>query len=136
MDFKNIKMPKGIRFRQPYESELEYFKKNTNVAGMATDDDAVILNPFSNLKEKEYQAVAINEASRILMRRPSYMPDFDLTDEQTRFLDSTTYRTASDQDRKATIAARLISGDPSGGISTSEQSAFIKTLKQALETGE
>ena len=136
MDFTNIKMPKGIKTRKPYESELEYFRRNTNVSGMATEDNAVILNPFSGLKDNEYQAVAINESSRILMRQPKYAPDFDLTDQQVRFLDSTTYRNASEDDRKATIAARLLSGDPSGGVPTSEQSVFIKTLQQALQIGE
>lgn len=136
MDFTNIKVPKGIKTRKPSESELEYFKRNTNVSGMATDDDAVILNPFSGLKESEYQAVALNESSRILMRQPKYAPDFDLTEQQIRFLDSTTYRNASEDDRKATIAARLLSGDPSGGVPTSEQSVFVKTLQQALQIGE
>lgn len=136
MDIPNIKLPKGIGYRQPFESELEYFKKNPNVSGMATEDDKVILNPFSGLSEKEYQAVAINEASRILMRRPQYRPDFELTEQQLRFLDSTLYRNASDEDRKATIAARLLSGDPSGGVATSEQSLFVNTLKQALNTEE
>ena len=136
MDFTNIKVPKGIKTRKPYESELEYFKRNTNVSGMATEDNAVILNPFSNLKDSEYQAVAINESSRILMRQPKYAPDFDLTEQQTRFLDSTTYRNASEDDRKATIAARLLSGDQTGGVPTSEQSVFIKTLQKALQIGE
>jgi hypothetical protein len=70
------------------------------------------------------------------MRKPQYRPDFDLTDEQVRFLDSTTYRNASEDDRKATIAARLLSGDPSGGVPTSEQSMFINDIKQALQIEE
>jgi hypothetical protein len=136
MDFTNIKVPKGIKTRKPYESELEYFRRNTNVSGMATEDNAVILNPFSGLKDNEYQAVAINESSRILMRQPKYAPDFDLTEQQVRFLDSTTYRNASEDDRKATIAARLLSGDPSGGIATTEQAVFVKNLQQALQIGD
>jgi len=136
MELPKIKLPKGIQSREPYDSELEYFKNNPNVSGMATDDDKVILNPFSGLKDNEYQAVALNESSRILMRKPQYRPDFDLTDEQVRFLDSTTYRNASEDDRKATIAARLLSGDPSGGVPTSEQSVFVSDLKQALQVEE
>ena len=136
MDFSKIKLPKGIAMREPFEGELAYFKQNPNVSGMATDDNKVILNPFSGLKDSEYQAVAINESSRILMRKPQYRPDFDLTDEQVRFLDSTTYRNASEDDRKATIAARLLSGDPSGGVPTSEQSVFVSDLKQALKMEE
>jgi hypothetical protein len=136
MDFSKIKLPKGIAMREPFEGELAYFKQNPNVSGMATDDNKVILNPFSGLKDSEYQSVAINESSRILMRKPQYRPNFDLTDEQVRFLDSTTYRNASEDDRKATIAARLLSGDPSGGVPTSEQSVFVSDLKQALKMEE
>ena len=136
MDFSKIKLPKGIAMREPFEGEIAYFKQNPNVSGMATDDNKVILNPFSGLKDSEYQSVAINESSRILMRKPQYRPDFDLTDEQVRFLDSTTYRNASEDDRKATIAARLLSGDPSGGVPTSEQSVFVNDLKQALKMEE
>ena len=133
MDFSKIKLPKGIAMREPFEGEINYFKQNPNVAGMATDDNKVILNPFSNLKENEYQAVAMNEAARIVMRNPKYRPDFELTEQQIRFLDSTTYRNASEDDRKATIAARIVSGDPSGGVPTSEQSVFINDIKQALK---
>jgi hypothetical protein len=132
MDLSKIKLPKGIKTRKPYETELEYFKRNINVAGMATEDNKVILNPYSNLDEKQYQSVAINEAARIAMRDPQNIPNFDLTEEQKRFLDTTSYRTASETDRKSTIAARILSKDSSGGIPTSEQSMFISNLKKVL----
>lgn len=132
MDFSFIKLPKGIKMRTPYNSELEYFKKNPNVAGMAADDNKVILNPFANRKPEEYQSVAINESSRILMRQPKYAPKFDLTDQQKSFLDSTSYRNASEDDRKATIAARILSGDPSAGIPSNEQTLFASELRKQL----
>jgi hypothetical protein len=132
MDFSFIKLPKGIKMRNPYDSELEYFKKNPNVAGMAADDNKVILNPFANRKPEEYQSVAINESSRILMRQPKYAPRFDLTDQQKSFLDSTSYRNAPDEDRKATIAARILSKDPSAGIPSNEQTLFANELRRAL----
>jgi len=132
MDFSFIKLPKGIKMRTPYNSELEYFKKNPNVAGMAAADNKVILNPFANRKPEEYQSVAINESSRILMRQPKYAPKFDLTDQQKSFLDSTSYRNASEDDRKATIAARILSGDPSAGIPSNEQTLFASELRKQL----
>jgi hypothetical protein len=132
MDFSKLKLPKGIKMRDPYESELKYFMQNPNVAGMATEDNKVILNRYSNLSADEYQAVAINESARVLMRNPKYMPDFDLTTEQVRNLDTTDYRTASEQDRMATIAARILSGDPSGGTPTTAQMMFVKELREAL----
>ena len=133
MDFSFIKLPKGIETRKPVDTELDYFKKNPNVAGMATEDNKVILNPFSDRKPEEFQAVAINESARIFMRqKPEYKPKFDLTEQQKSFLDSTTYRNASEDDKKATIAARILSKDPSAGIPSNEQTLFASELRRAL----
>jgi hypothetical protein len=100
---------------------------------MATEDGKVILNPYSDLKPDEYQSVATNESARLLMKSdPSLEPVFDLTDQQKRMLDTSTYRNASDVDRKATIAARILSGDPSAGVATAEQTAFVNELKRKL----
>lgn len=133
MDFSYIKLPKGAAMREPYEGELKYFEKNVKVAGMATEDGKVILNPYAGLKPQEYQSVAINESARLLMKKdPSLVPDFELTDQQNTMLDTSTYRNASDEDRRATIAARLLAEDPSGGIPTSEQQLFVDDLRNKL----
>jgi hypothetical protein len=132
-DFGFIRLPKGIEMRKPYASELKYFKKNTNVAGMATEDNRVILNPYSNLNPDQYQSVAVNEASRIMMRQPEFKPDFELTNQQKNFLDTTTYRNATEDERRATIAARILSGDSSAGVATSEQNMFVDRLKSAFQ---
>jgi hypothetical protein len=131
-DFGFIRLPKGIEMRKPYAGELEYFKKNSNVAGMATEDNKVILNPYSNLKPEQYQSVAVNEASRIVMRRPEFKPDFELTNQQKAFLDTTTYKSASEEERKATIAARILSDDPSSGVPTAQQNLFVNFLRMEL----
>jgi hypothetical protein len=131
--FEFIRLPKGIEMRKPYASELKYFKKNTNVAGMATEDNRVILNPYANLSANQYQSVAVNEAGRIMMRNPEFKPDFELTTQQKNFLDTTTYRNASEDERKATIAARILSGDSSSGIPTPEQNMFVDRLKSAFQ---
>ena len=131
MDFEYIKLPKGIQMRKPFPSELDYFKTNTSVAGMATEDNKVILNPYTKLSPAQLQSVANNESARIYVRTdPAFKPDFELTVQQKTFLDTTTYRNASDEDRKATIAARILSGDSSAGVSTTEQDMFVDTLKQ------
>jgi hypothetical protein len=133
MDFSYIELPKGVEMREPYQGELDYFRKNPKVSGMATEDGKVILNPYSDLKPDEYQSVATNESARLLMKSdPSLEPVFDLTDQQKRMLDTSTYRNASDVDRKATIAARILSGDPSAGVATAEQTAFVNELKRKL----
>ena len=133
MDFSFIKLPKGIQIRKPYQSELDYFIKNKNVGGMATQDNKVILNPYAKLKPEEFQSVAVNESARLIMKQDESMrPDFALTPEQIGFLDSTTYKNANQLDRNATIAARILSGDPSAGKPTQEQLDFVEKLKQQL----
>jgi hypothetical protein len=134
-DLKNfdfIKLPSGISMRAPYPGELEFFKKRPDVPGMAAEDNKVIMNPFSPMKPEEFQAVANNEAARILMRKPENAPDFDLTPAQEAFLDTTDYRRATPEQRKATIAARILSGDPSAGVPTALQNAFVMKLKMKL----
>lgn len=136
MDLSKIKLPKGINIRSPYQSELDYFKKNPHVGGMATEDNKVILNPYSPLSEKELQSVAINESSRLLMRQMKDDPNFELTPSQKAFLDTTTYKDAPERERKSTIAARIVSGDPSAGEPTKQQLDFAEELKRALGIGE
>ena len=126
-------IPKEL-FRSPEEGELEYFKSNPTVTGMAADDNRVILNPYSKLSKKEKDAVALNEYGRIIMRtNPNFAPNFKLTDEQTKFLGSNTYKDAPEQDRMATIAARLLSGDPSAGTPTIDQLKFVNSLQEYLK---
>ena len=72
----------------------------------------------------------VNEASRVHMRtNKQFKPSFDLTDEQTGNLAGTNYTKAALQDRRETIAARILSGDPSGGTPTTEQQEFVDRLK-------
>jgi hypothetical protein len=134
MDFSYIKLPKGIETREPTKSELEFFKSKPYVPAYAADDNKVVLNPFAPRKKAEFQATALNEAARILIRtKPQYQPKFELTDQQKSMLDSNnSYRNASDSDRKATIAARIMTGDKSAGIATSEQILASEELKRAL----
>ena len=123
----------GIPMREPFKGELDYFRKNPSVAGMATEDNKVIINPFTQLNEQQKRAVAINEVARVWMRtKKEYAPDFSLTKEQEQFLDTTTYRNAQESDRLATIAARLLSNDTSAGVPTAEQSLFVSRLKAAM----
>jgi hypothetical protein len=125
-------IPKEL-FRNPEQGELDYFKSNPTVTGMAADDNKVILNPYSKLSKAEKDAVALNEYGRIIMRtNPNFAPNFKLTDEQTKFLGSNTYKDAPEQDRMATIAARLLSGDPSAGTPTIDQLKFVNSLQEFL----
>jgi hypothetical protein len=115
--------------REPFQSELDYFDKNRNVTGMAAEDNKIILNPYSSLNEQQKDAVIKNEATRILIRTGQVeKPNFDLTEEQNKALNNTTYKNASEDDRRATIAARLLTGDTSGQDATEEQMNYISKL--------
>jgi hypothetical protein len=114
--------------RDPEEGELAFFKKKPNVAGMATDDNKIILNPFSKNSPAEQQAVAQNEALRLFMKKTNFAPVFDLTDEQKEFFKGSAYATDQDAARQ-TILARILTGDPSAKTATPEQ------IKAAQELG-
>ena len=121
----------GAQERNPYAMERGYFYVNPHVAGMAAEDNTVVMNPYSNLTEQEQNAVRMNEAARINMRQQGY-PEFDLTPEQSAYLNTTEYRNAPAYERNATIAARELSGDPSAGMVTEQQKTFVKLLRQRM----
>ena len=121
----------GIGLRDPYESELQYFKANPYVGGMAAEDDKIILNPYSPLKQQEKEAVMRNEAARVHMRSGLMpRPNYDLTPEQTETFKS--YGTGDVNDIRQTIAARIFSGDPSALNSTEAQKAYVDQLRQFM----
>lgn len=123
----------GVPIREPYPGEREFFQKNPHVAGMAGEDNQVMLNPYSQLSPQELQQVLINEAARVRMRQVP--PQFDLTPEQQQTIASTSYATAPPQAQRDTILARLLSGDPSGGQATQQQSALAKVLRESMFQG-
>uniref|UniRef100_A0A6M3J2B6 Putative methyltransferase n=1 Tax=viral metagenome TaxID=1070528 RepID=A0A6M3J2B6_9ZZZZ len=110
-----------VKERKPTGSEVDYFKNNPNVSGMATSDNAVILNPFSSLSAQEKAAVLTNEKSRVYMRGSGIRPDFTLTQKQKKAFSNY----GSEQDIKETIAARILSGDPSAGEFPQEQQKWV-----------
>lgn len=119
--------PRYPNLRTPYLSELIYFLTAQEVAGMATPDNRVILNQFNNTANKD--AVYANEDYRNFMRNGN-QPNFTLTPEQNAFLNQTSYQNAPLQDRQQTIAARQLTGDPTGGRQTFEQNVFVNLLRE------
>jgi hypothetical protein len=115
--------------RNPYQSELDYFSKNPHVSGMSTEDYSVIFNPNSYLTSTEKESVLLNERARIYMKVHKINPDFELTPEQIKRFKNYSEDT---NDIRSTIAARIISGDPSVGEPTDEQINFSKKLRQML----
>ena len=126
-----VKMWYGKEERTPYPSELDFFKKNVHVAGMASEDNRIVMNPYSPLTENELNSVRMNEAARLHMREVA-PPDFELTDEQSRALGGSYYANASNADRSATIAARILSGDPSAGAPTPRQLEYVRQLRERM----
>jgi len=112
-----------------YPGEDKYFKENPTVTGMAAEDDKIILNPYSTLTDSEKEAVMLNEAARVHMRRNFDPPRFELTPEQQERLGS--YSENVD-DIRQTIAARVLSGDPSAGEPTPEQQEYVQKLRQFM----
>jgi len=121
----------GIGVRdQLYPGEDEYFKANPHVAGMAAEDDKIIMNPFSTLTDKEKSAVMMNEAARVHMRNKLIEPpNYDLTPTQAKQFES---YSKDPNDVKQTIAARILSGDPSAGDVTPDQQEYVTKLRQFM----
>jgi len=119
----------GVPLRDPYQSELDYFKKNPNVAGMAADDDSIIINPYSSLSDQEKNAVKVNEAARVHMRsKNTQQPDFELTPEQAKAF--STYGPLESQ--RQTIVGRILSNDPSALNVSPEQKAYADIIRSKM----
>jgi hypothetical protein len=122
----------GLR-EQLYPGEETYFKANPNVAGMAAEDDRIILNPYSKLSPTEKNAVMMNEAARVHMRRGLVEPPrFDLTPEQEKAF--ATYGDRKPDTMRQTLAARILSGDPSALTPTADQLEYVQRLRQFMGT--
>ena len=112
-----------------YSGEDTYFKENPHVAGMAAEDDRIIMNPYSSLSDAEKQAVMLNEAARVHMRRNYDAPRFELTPDQLSRLGN---YSKDENDIRQTIAARILSGDPSAGQATPEQLNYVQGLRKFM----
>ena len=130
--------PKRTLEREPYPGEAEFFKKNPQVGGMATEDGRIILNPYSPLSSEEKRAVAMNEAARLKMRSSDVeRPGFEMTPDQRDFFQTIRKGSpyGSEQDIRETIVGRIISGDPSAGNVTPQQRGYAEKLRGLLGGG-
>ena len=121
----------GFKVRSKlFPGEDEFFRSRPEVAGMAAEDDTVILNPYSGLSIRELSAVAQNEALRLKMRKDDFDPKFKVTDEQKQFFQGTEYE-KNPKAMRQTLLARIYSGDPSAMATAAQREA----LKQYLSDG-
>ena len=115
---------------QLFPSEDSYFKKNPTVAGMAAETNDIILNPYAGA-DVNRDAVARNEALRLQMRGAGVTPDFKLSPEQLTAFKGTPY--AANQDAlRASIAARIYSGDPSAQ-ETAQQRTWVENYLAGIQ---
>ncbi len=121
----------GYNVREPYKGELDYFNKNPNVSGMATEDKSIILNPFSKLNSQQQESVARNEAIRLWLKDKQINPDFAITPEQQKLFKGTSYE-KDEMALKHTILGRMLTNDPSVGSPTQEQLQWAAFIKQWL----
>ena len=113
-----------------FPGEDTFFRENPHVAGMAAKDNRIIMNPYSKLSEQEKQAVMLNEAARVHMRTGNIdAPTFSLTPEQEAAFEA---YSADPLDRASTIAARILSGDPSALKPTPEQMSYVQRLRKYM----
>lgn len=112
----------GFKERLPSESELAYFRSQPSVAGMASEDGKIVMNPFAP-ETVNRDAVRRNEAFRLLLRKRNVQPEFQLTEAQKARFTGTAYE--DERFLKQTIAARIYSGDPSAEA-TEEQKRWVR----------
>ena len=68
----------GFKIRTKlFPGEDKFFSDRPEVAGMASQDDTIILNPYSPLSKKQLGSVAQNEALRLKMRKEDFTPSID-----------------------------------------------------------
>ena len=118
--------------REPYKGEMSFFKQRPEVAGMATEDNKIILNPFSKNTPEEQQAVAQNEALRLYMKVKDVQPDFDLTESQQKFFKGTEYE-KDPLNARRTLLSRILTNDPSVGVPTDAQRQAAEMLLQQVK---
>lgn len=113
-----------------FDGEDRFFRENKHVGGMAAEDGQVILNPHSPLSQQERAAVARNEGARLFMRDRKITPNFEVTEEQRRSFAGSAYADNPEAMRQ-TLAARIISGDPSARATPEQIAASDRIFNDA-----
>lgn len=117
--------PSFGQVRNTFPGEEAYFASNPNVAGMATEDASVILNPHRKFTSGELDSVVRNERVRLLLRSGAVPPpQFSITGQQQ----ATFQGYGNQNDVLATISARLAAGDTSALSPTTQQTKYVNTF--------
>lgn len=128
-------MPKetvyGYEVREPYESEMEFFKKHPETPAYAAEDNSIVVSPYADLTPEQRNGLLMNEASRLYMRENKIIPDFDITPEQQDSFANTPYSDNLDAMRQ-TIVGRILSNDRSAGQFTPSQQRYTNWIYDQL----
>lgn len=128
------KLPQYGETRTPYQTELNYFQNNPQVAGMAAEDNKVILNPYSANTPEQQNYVRNNEGVRLFLREnPKYINNFSLTSEQQNTFGN---YSPDINDQRSTILARLLTGDSSVGNPTLSQVLNARKVLKGMKNNE
>ena len=125
----------GYLLRQPYKNENEWFKNNLNIAGYASQDGFIVINPHTKKNLYEIESVCINEAIRLFMRDANITPKIKLTKKQLNFFNGTAYE-GNSIEMKKTIISRIIAGDPSAQNFTKVQKEVANTILKMAKKNE
>jgi len=118
----------GFKIRTKlFPGEDKFFSDRKEVAGMAAEDDTIILNPYSSLSKQQLGSVAQNEALRLKMRKENFTPSIDITDKQKAFFKGTEYE-KNPKAMRQTIFARIYSRDSSAMATPEQKQALNKYL--------
>jgi hypothetical protein len=129
-------LPYGYLTRPAFPGEVDYFKKNPTVSGMAAEDGRIVLNPFSLLSDKQREAVKVNESVRLFLRNSKFPLLFGVTPGQRSLFAKTPYgKRGAENDLRATIIGRILSGDRSAGPYTPEQLFHADMIHRSLLYG-
>jgi hypothetical protein len=120
--------------REPNEAELDYFKSNPHVGGMATEDQRIILNPHTTLTPAQQEYVKQNELARLIMMKKG-VPEFQLTPEQQQYFATMNQGKpyGPSEAIRATILGRIVSGDETAQNPTPEQINHARQLNMAIQ---
>lgn len=125
----------GYFLRKPIADEIAWFKSNENIAGYASLDGFIVINPYSKLSALEIQSVCRNEAIRLFLRNANIVPRIKLTEKQINFFLKTPYQD-NPVEMKKTIIARIIANDPSAQDYTKKQKSVADTILKMAQQNE
>lgn len=132
----------GYPVREIRPNEDEFFKTRTDVAGMATDDNHIIVNPYHkavNSNPQNREGLINLEGARLFLRNNNYTADDlpDLTPEQRGFLmklpapkgQKTPGYSDKEVDLRSTAISRFVGNDMAFPPPSEEQKAFVEKLR-------